>query len=144
MEQDKKIKIAAYVSQRAADIITQRSTQEFRSNSEFIERAVLFYADYLNSSGGGEFLTAAVTDSVKEIVNQSEERIRKVMFKQAVELAMVEHILAAVSGYAEDDVVRLRKTVIKQVSSLKGSYDFVEAAKFQNGAQKPIEETTGQ
>ena len=98
MEQDKKIKIAAYVSQRAADIITQRSTQEFRSNSEFIERAVLFYADYLNSSGGGEFLTAAGTDSVKEIVNQSEERIRKGMFKQDVELAMVEHILAAVSG----------------------------------------------
>lgn len=138
MEQDKKIKIAAYVSQRAADIITQRCAQEFRSNSEFIEQAILFYAGYLSSCDSGEFLTAAVTDSVKGIVSQSEERIRKVLFKQAVELATVENILAAVSGYAAEDVAKLRKTVVKQVCSLKGSYDFEEAAKYQNGAREAI------
>ncbi len=136
MEQDKKIKIAAYVSQRAADIIAQRCTQEFRSNSEFIEQAVLFYSDYLNSSSGGEFLTSAVADSVRDAVGQSEARIRKVLFKQAVELATVENVLAAVSGYTADDVNKLRKTVVNQVRNLKGSYDFADAAEFQNGARE--------
>lgn len=144
MEQDKKIKIAAYVSPRAADIITQRCAQEFRSNSEFIEQAILFYAGYLSSCDSGEFLTAAVTDSVKGVVSQSEERIRKVLFKQAVELATVENILAAVSGYTAEDIARLRKTVVKQVGNLKGSYDFTEAAKFQNGAQETDEAKTEQ
>lgn len=144
MEQDKKVKIAAYVSKQAADIIAQRCAQEFRSNSEFIEKAVMFYSGYLGSSADGDFLPAAVTASVASVVDRAEERIRKVLFKQAVELATVENILAAVSGYAAEDVAKLRKTVVKQVCSLKGAYDFVEAAKFQNGAQKPIEETTGQ
>lgn len=140
MEQDKKIKIAAYVSPRAADVVTQRSAQAFRSNSEFIEQAILFYAGYLSSCDSEEFLTAAVTDSVKRVVNESEDRIRKVLFKQAVELAMVENLLANLGGYFAEDIRRLRSRVIKDVKNLRGSYDFVTAAEYQNGTRESVEE----
>lgn len=63
----------------------------------------------------------------------SEARLRRVLFKQAVELAMVENLLVNLSGYSAEDIRKLRGKVVKDVKNLKGSYDFVTAAEYQNG-----------
>ena len=63
----------------------------------------------------------------------SETRLRRVLYKQAVELAMVENILVNLGNYSPADIRTLRGKVIKDINAMKGQYDFETAANYQNG-----------
>lgn len=102
----------------------------YKSPSEFIEAAVLNYI--------GQLTTAENMDYVAQTLSTV---VEGALFKQAVELAMVENILVNLSGYSADDIQRLRGKVVKDVKNLKGNYDFVTAAKYQNGDAEPENST---
>ena len=58
-----------------------------RSKSEFIEKAVQFYIDHLTAADDRSMLPNAMLSSMKSIVAESDNRLSRLLFKLAVELA---------------------------------------------------------
>lgn len=105
----------------------------YKSPSEFIEEAVLNYIGQLSIADNMDYVTQTLSGLIEGIQSTSEARLRRVLYKQAVELAMIENILVNLGGYSTENIRTLRGRVIKDVNNLKGSYDFTTAAEYQNG-----------
>ena len=86
--------------------ILERRYQEDRSRSitDFIERAVDFYLDYLSANNAGLFLPASIKSYVDGRLGQLENRMSSLLYKQAVEQDMVAGILADAYQFNEDDL----------------------------------------
>ncbi|MFQ6937967.1 MAG: hypothetical protein ACLRSV_05690 [Oscillospiraceae bacterium] len=65
------------------------------SQSEFIERAILFYCGYLQSEYAGDFLPKILGETLEAILSMFGDRIGKLLLKQAVEQNVCNHILAS-------------------------------------------------
>lgn len=60
-----------------------------KSRSEFIEKAIRFYAGYLSTQNAREYLPNVVISTLKSIVAESDNRQNRMMFKLAVEIAII-------------------------------------------------------
>ena len=65
------------------------------SQSEFIEKAILFYCGYLQSEYAGDFLPKILGETLEAILSMFGDRIGKLLLKQAVEQNVCNHILAS-------------------------------------------------
>ena len=65
-----------------------------KSRSEFIEKAVRFYAGYLSTQNAREYLPNVVISTLKSIVAESDNRQNRMMFKLAVEIAIMQNLVA--------------------------------------------------
>ena len=79
-----------------------------RSKSEFIEKAVRFYLSYLAAADDSSLLPNAFLSSMKRIVSESDNRIGRLLFKLAVEMAVMSNILAAMDDVDNVTLSRLR------------------------------------
>ena len=62
------------------------------SKSEFIEKAIIFYAGYLSSKDNKHYLPGAITSTLKGIVAESDNKTSGLLFKIAVELAILQNL----------------------------------------------------
>ena len=97
------------------------------SKSEFIEKAIIFYAGYLFSEGSGDYLPKIITSTLKGIVNESDNRISRILFKMAVEQAITMNVVAATCNISRDQIEKLRGTCVAQVKRTNGAYSFENA-----------------
>ena len=103
------------------------------SVSEFIEKAILFYAGYLSTEENKTYLPSIVTSTLKSIVAESDHRQNRMLFKLAVELAMAMNVIAANSNIDKVSLERLRGECVKEVKRLNGSFSFDDAVDWQKG-----------
>ncbi len=103
------------------------------SRSEFIEKAVLFYSGYLTSKDQNGYLPSVVTSTLKSIVAESDNRTSRMLFKIAVELAVLQNVVAATNEIDEVTLNRLRGECVKEVKRLNGSLSFDDAVDWQKG-----------
>lgn len=103
------------------------------SVSEFIEKAILFYAGYLSAEDNKTYLPNIVTSTLKSIVAESDHRQNRMLFKMAVELAMAMNVIAANSSIDKVSLERLRGECVKEVKRLNGSFSFDDAVDWQKG-----------
>ena len=61
-----------------------------RVRNDFIEQAIEFYSGYVSSQSHKKFLSEVIVDAVRATVTLSENRISRLLFKIAVELAKLE------------------------------------------------------
>ena len=101
------------------------------SKSEYIEKAVLFYSGYLSSNQSQDYLAQIILTTMKGIVDESSNRMGRLLFKIAVELAVVENVLAAVCDVDSLDVKRLRGQCVKEIKSTNGLLSLEEALHWQ-------------
>ena len=78
------------------------------SRSEFMEKALQFYIGYLACSHAQDYLAQVIPSTVKGIMDETANRMGRLMFKMAVEQAVTENILAAVCSVDQQDLSRLR------------------------------------
>ncbi|MBP1564099.1 MAG: hypothetical protein J6C38_10360 [Oscillospiraceae bacterium] len=102
------------------------------SRSEFIEKAINFYVGYLKSEDNVNYLSPQITSSVEAVVNGSEQRINRNLFKIAVELGKISHTLAAANDVDEDTLRELHAMCVDEVRHINGVINFESAVKFQN------------
>ena len=102
-----------------------------RSKSEYVERAVEYYTGHVNAQRDTSYLPNAILSNLKAIVDLSDMNHNRVIFKLAVELAMVENILAAVYDIDPDEVEKLRGNCVDVVKRTYGGFKFEDAAKWQ-------------
>ena len=91
-----------------------------RSLTAFIENAVDFYLDYLSANDAGLFLPASVKHYLDSRLDQMEDRLASLAFKQAVELDMMAGILADAYQFNEEDLRRRRAESVRNVKRTNG------------------------
>ena len=104
-----------------------------RSKSEFIEKAILFYSGYVSSEDCRDYYPEAIVNTVQGSLDGFENRMASLMFKNAVELAMVMHVTAANFRVDEDTLTRLRGKCVNDVKKINGRITFDDVVKYQNG-----------
>ena len=101
------------------------------SASEFIEKAILFYLGYLSSQENQDYLAQVIPSTVKSIMDESANRMGRLLFKMAVELAVIENILAAVCEVDRQELKRLRGQCVEEIKRTNGMISFEQALQWQ-------------
>lgn len=103
------------------------------SKSEFIEKAVNFYIGYLTSEDKKSYLPSVVTSTLKSIVAESDNRQNHMLFKLAVEIAIMQNLVASSQDIDRLALERLRGECVKEVKRLNGNFSFEDAVDWQKG-----------
>ena len=131
---ESKRKFALWIRESSLDLVKKiYKDDNCSSQSEFIEKSILFYAGYLNAENNRNYLPNVVTSTLKSIVAESDNRMSRMLFKLAVELAITMNVVASTSEIDEVTLDRLRGECIKEVKRLNGSFSFDDAVNWQKG-----------
>ena len=118
---------------------TQRQVKEWYqkdncgSQSEFIEKAIQFYCGYISAENSMKFLPTALTSAMAGVVESSENRMARLLFKLSVEMSMMMNIIASNAEIDETLLQRLRGKCVADVKKSVGSVTFEDVVKFQKG-----------
>lgn len=102
-----------------------------RSRNEFIEKALRFYMGYLASEDVSEYLSKALIATQRGILEDNANRLRSLIFKWAVELNMMMHVVAKHFGGDRISLRELRAYGVDEVKRTKGQISFDSALKTQ-------------
>ena len=70
---------------------------------------------------------------MKSIVAESDNRQSRLLFKLAVEIAILQNLIAAINDIDPISLERLRGECVKEVKRLNGSFSFEDAVDWQKG-----------
>ena len=131
---DKKVRFALYVNQSALDLVDEYFEKDnCFSKSEFIENAIRFYVSYLSSDTNIPYLSTVVLSTMDSLLKENTNRLSKLLFKLAVELAITMNVVAANQGVDKEVLNSLRSECIKEVKKTNGIFTFDEADNWQKG-----------
>lgn len=102
-----------------------------RSRSEFVEKALVFYIGYLETSDASKYLCEVLSNMIRGILDNNNNRLRSLLFKWCVELNIACHTIAAHFGDAEIDRNELRKYAVREVKESCGQISFDNALDIQ-------------
>ena len=103
------------------------------SRSEFIEKALWFYIGYLTAEDKSSYLPNMFLSNMNSIVSESDSRQSKIIFKLAVEMAIMMNLMAWHLDIDKTSLERLRGECIKEVKRLNGNFSFDDAVEWQKG-----------
>lgn len=132
-EQKRKIPSLSVAGKKAT--LERRYTEDgSRSLTAFIENAIDFYLDYLSANNAGLFLPTSVQSYLDGRLDQFENRMASLLFKQAVELDMGMSTLADCVKLDEEYLRRRRANSIANVKRTNGRLRFEQIAKDTDGS----------
>ena len=85
------------------------------------------------SNSSEEYISKMLASTLKSIIEESDNRIGRLVFKLAVELAMTMNIIAATHDIDELSLEKLRGECVKEVKKRNGNFSFDDAVKWQKG-----------
>ncbi len=104
-----------------------------RSKSDFIDKAVGFYCGYLTAENYRDYFPDVIVSTLKASLESMESRMGSLLFKMAVELAMLENVMAATYDIDESLLQRLRGMCVQDVKAINGRISFEDAVRYQSG-----------
>ena len=132
INQTEKRKFALWISSDTIELAKKHYKDDNCSSaSEFIEKAILFYLGYLSCQENQDYLADVIPSTVKGIVDESSNRMGRLLFKMAVELAVIENILAAVCEVDRQELKRLRGQCVEEIKRTNGMISFEQALQWQ-------------
>ena len=133
MNEDKKRHTVWLTSDAWSQVETSYTKDNCTTKNEYIEKAIRFYTDYLNTQNAASYLPRVLADVLDGKLGALGTRIGKLLFKLVVEQDMIANITAAVNEVHLDDVERLRARCIKEIRQTNGVIDLEDAVRYQNG-----------
>ena len=131
-EKDLKRKFALWIRPSLLEEVNSLyKSDNCASRSEFMEKALRFYMGYLSSQENQDYLSDVIPSTVKGIVDESSNRMGRLLFKMAVEQAVTSNILAAVCEVDQQELERLRNQCIQQIRKTNGMISFEQALRWQ-------------
>ena len=125
-----KEKFALYLTPEMKARLERRYTEDgSRSLTGFIENAINFYLDYLSANNAGMFLPSSVQSYLDGRLNQLEDRMSSLLFKQAVELDLGISVLADCVNLDEEYLRRKRAESVANVKKFNGRLRLEQIAK---------------
>ena len=127
-----KEKFALWLTPETKELVKQLHREdECKSQSEYIEKAVQFYSGYVQTRNAGDYLPDVLSALIDEIMTGFGNRIGSLLFRNAVELNVMNHILAADTDMDIPTYERLRGLSVREVKAVNGKVSFKDALKFQ-------------
>ena len=116
-----KRKFALWISRDTIELAKKHYNDDNCSSaSEFIEKAILFYLGFIFSQENQDYLADVIPSTVKGIVDESSNRMGRLLFKMAVEQAVISNILAAVCDVNQQELKRLRGQCVQEIKRTNG------------------------
>ena len=103
------------------------------SRTEFIEKAVRYYCGYLLNKEhiSAEFIAPQLASITEGIVKGSEQKLSRALFKLAVEVGALTHMVAAINDMDDGTLQRLRIMCVDEVKRINGIINFEKAVRYQ-------------
>ena len=98
-----------------------------KSQSEFVADAIRFYIGYLQQGKNVDYLAPVIAQTIKEEIGSTERNIARMLFKLAVESAMVSELQAATLQVAKEQMADLRQMCSRIVAENNGIITFEKA-----------------
>ena len=128
---EKKQKFALWVYPSTMEAIERYlEKSECRSKSDFIEKAILFYAGFLAAQTYQDYIPNVVISCMKGTLGMFERRTSNILFKVAVEISMMNFLLASAHRGSKETMESLRNMCIREVKSYNGSITLEDAVGF--------------
>jgi len=105
-----------------------------RTITEFMERAVTNYLGYVNSGYISDYLSPTIMSSVKAASDENTKRITRILFRLAVEDAVMYNVLAASLNLDPEKIKALRRECEAEVRKTRGDFNFNDALDWQKGS----------
>lgn len=103
------------------------------SKSIFVEKAINFYCGYLTAENYKDYFSQVIVSTFKSSLDSFENRMASALFKNAIELSMLVHIIAATMEIGDENLDRVRGYCVEEVKKLHGVIKFENALAFQEG-----------
>ncbi len=113
-----------------------------KSQNEFVEKAVNFYADYL-AAGDNSLLPAAIQSVIEGRLGVLEDHIARREFNRDVELDLVIGIIADMFQIDLDDLKRRRAESVRNVKATNGLISLEKRARCRQEQEWDDEEWQG-
>lgn len=94
-----------------------------RSRNEFIEAAIRFYAEYLSLDDSRTIVPIHLQNAIKHAVDLAENRMSKVVFKNAVSVAMLSEMLARYYECGSELLFNIEQNAYDEVRKHNGMLD---------------------
>ena len=130
-ETKKKTAIYLYPS-LVEEIDTLMNDANTSSRSEFISDAVRFYIGYLRQCKNVDYLAPIIAQTIKEEIRSTEKNISQILFKLAVESAMISEIQATQINLTPKQMEDLRRMCSGIVAKNNGIITFESAYELQH------------
>ena len=113
---------------KAKDFASKRNC----GTSDFIAEAIEFYSGFLSNQNDTSFLPDAVADSMTKVMDPFTRKQGTLLFKIAVELTVLQNIIAANTQIDEATLQRVRGICVNEVKKLNGMITFDDAVRWQS------------
>ncbi len=101
------------------------------SYNQFMERAIIYYLGYVNSENMLDYLSPTIMSSLKAASDENTTRITRILFKLAVEIAVMNNLYAASLDINKEQIATLRQECEKEVRKLNGDFSLSDAIRWQ-------------
>lgn len=127
-----KKKFALWLTPETKAIVEKQYREDnCQSQSEFIEKAILFYDGYLNAEHASAFMPRVLTDILEGALSSFGNRLGRHFFKLEVEQNITNHILSADTDIDIPTYEKLRGRSVREVGETNGRINFKDALVFQ-------------
>lgn len=103
-----------------------------RSRNDFINKALRFYIGYLKTNQAEDYQLQSVSSMVTGTIRETENRLARMDFKLAVEIAKLSHIMATVYEVDEETLEKLQQKCVEEVKRINGAIWFEDVYRYQN------------
>lgn len=132
--EDKHIRHSTWLKESTVKLVEQYyESDQCKSKSAFIEKAILYYVNYLYLERNTDVLSPVLMSSLRAISEENTTRIMRIVFKMAVELGVISNIVAFRFDISEKDIKMVRDECIKELEKTNGIFDLKKAIIWQKG-----------
>lgn len=110
------------------------SLDNCKSQNEFIEKAIKFYAGYVTTNANTNFLSPQLLEALRCALRETENKNSNNIFRLSVEMSMMMNLLAAGFEIEDEQLVELRTKCVKDVKKTKGRVTLEDAVEFQKNS----------
>ena len=105
---------------------------DVKSRNEFLNQALKFYIGYLISEKIENYMLSTISSVMHSTVKDSENWMARAMYKLAVEISKLSHVIAYSHGVDEEALKKLQAKCTDEVKRINGAVTFEDAYRFQN------------
>lgn len=106
--------------------------EDCKSINELVNKAIEFYTSFVLTKESEGYILKSFSNVVSAIVQDSENRMARIYFKLAVELAKLNNVIASNNSISEEEMNKLQLKCLDEVKRINGTISFEDAYKFQN------------
>ena len=129
-----KIRFPLYISpDTMKNVDTLYESDDCTSKTEFMEKAIRFYCGYVlnKQTAAVEYIAPQLSIITEGIIKGTEQRLSRALFKLAVEVGALTHMLAAVNDIDDNTLKKLRVMCVDEVKRINGIINFEKAVRYQ-------------